>query len=77
MRTLKLYRIVSCRGYEWRQIHDIIDEEEFLLLWEVNKSKNLDFPVHNHPRFDLASKDDCECKAEFTARKQHVHALRT
>ena len=54
---------------------ETIDEEEFLLLWEVNKSKNVDFPVHNYPRFDLASKDDCECKAEFRFDKNDLLAL--
>ena len=27
---------------------DIIDEEEFLLLWDLNTSKNLDFPYEDY-----------------------------
>ena len=32
---------------------DIIDEDEFLLLWDFNMSKSLDWPYNNYNRFDL------------------------
>ena len=32
---------------------DIIDEDEFVLLWDFNTSKNLDFPYEDYGRFDL------------------------
>ena len=32
---------------------DIIDEDEFLLLWDFNMSKSLDCPYNNYNRFDL------------------------
>ena len=37
---------------------DIIDEDEFLLLWDFNTSKNLDFPYEDYGRFDLDEMDD-------------------
>ena len=48
---------------------DIIDEDEFLLLWELNTSKNLDFPYEDYGRFDLDEMDDSECVAEFRVKK--------
>lgn len=32
---------------------DIMDEDEFVLLWDFNTSKNLDFPYEDYGRFDL------------------------
>ena len=32
---------------------DIMDEDEFVLLWDFNTSKNLDFPYEDYARFDL------------------------
>ena len=40
---------------------DIIDEDEFLLLWDFNPSKNLDFPYEDYGRFDLDEMDNSEC----------------
>ena len=31
----------------------IIDEDEFMLLWDFNSSKNLDFPYEDYGRFEL------------------------
>ena len=47
----------------------IIDDEEFLLLWGINNSSNLHFPVHDYAQFDLESKDKIECKEEFRFEK--------
>lgn len=46
-----------------------IDEDEFLLLWNFNKSKNLDCPCNNYNRFDLDEMYDSECIAEFRVKK--------
>ena len=32
---------------------DIVDKDEFLLWWDFNTSKNLDFPYEDYGRFDL------------------------
>lgn len=52
-----------------------LDEEEFLLLWDANKSKNLDFPVKNYSLFNLEEKDVSEVKAEFRFEKKDLPAL--
>ena len=44
---------------------DIIDEDEFILLYDLNSSKNVDFPYDDYGRFDFEEMDDLECLAEF------------
>jgi hypothetical protein len=46
-----------------------------LLLWEINNRSNLHFPVHDYPRFDLKSKDEIECNAEFRFEKLDLAAV--
>ena len=53
----------------------IIDEEEFVLLWEVYKLNNLEFLVHEYPQFNLNDKDESECKAEFRFEKNDRNAV--
>ena len=53
----------------------VIDEEEFLLLWDVNESNNPDFPVNDYQQFCLESKDNSECKAEFRFEKNDLPVL--
>ena len=52
-----------------------ISEDEFLLLYDVNRSKNLDFPYQNYKHFDLERLDESECLAEFRFRKSDVPAV--
>ena len=40
---------------------NIIDEDEFLLLYNLNISKHLDFPYDDYGRIDLEEMDDSEC----------------
>lgn len=54
---------------------NIIDAEEFLLLWDANTSKNPDFPVTVYPKFNLNEKDAAEVKAEFRFGKDDIPAL--
>ena len=42
-----------------------ISEDEFLLLYDVNTSKNPDFPHECDGKFDLNDMDDSECLSEF------------
>ena len=42
-----------------------IDDEEFLLLFDINKSDNLDLPYKNYENFDLDLLEDDECVSEF------------
>ena len=54
---------------------DIIDEDEFLLLWDLHESKILDFPYKDYGRFDLDELDHSECLAEFRVKKHDLPDL--
>ena len=53
----------------------IIDDVEFLLLFDLNKSKNPDYPYRTYGAFDLDSLNDDECKSEFPYFKNDVYLL--
>ena len=53
----------------------IVNEDEFLLLYDVNKSKNPEYPYWNHERFRLQDKDEVECKTEFRFEKYDIPLL--
>ena len=40
----------------------LIDDDECLLLYDLNRSKNLDLPYHSYEKFDLDSLSEDECK---------------
>ena len=50
----------------------ILSDEEFVLLYDVNTSKNPDFPYWNYERFDLDKLSDEESKAEFRFYKSDI-----
>lgn len=52
-----------------------IDEDEFVLLYDMNRSKNPEFPHESYERFDLDSMDPSECKAEFRFEKYDLQLL--
>ena len=52
-----------------------IDEDEFVLLYNLNTSKNPVFPYEIYERFDLANVDEAECKAEFRVEKSDLPQL--
>ena len=54
---------------------DIIDEDEFVLLYRTNTSKNLDFPYKECGQFDLNELDSAECKAEFRFENHDIELL--
>ena len=47
----------------------LIDEDEFVLLYNLNTSKNPVFPYENYDVFELENVDEAECKAEFRVEK--------
>jgi len=53
----------------------LIDDEEYVLLYDINKSKNLDLPYWEYDRFDLDKLCDDECKAEFRFKKNEIYNL--
>ena len=54
---------------------NIVNEEEFLLLWDANASKNPDYPVTVYPKFNLDDKDVAEVKTEFRFEKIDIPSL--
>ena len=55
---------------------NIIHDDELLLLYDLNSSKNPDFPYSRYDSFDLDKLSDAECKAEFQFLKGHIYELR-
>ena len=53
----------------------IIDDDEYILLYEQNFSKNPEFPYEDYERFDLDAMDDTECKADFRFTKNEILRL--
>ena len=53
----------------------IIDDDEFVLLYDLNTSKNPDLPYWNYEPFELDSMEDEECKTEFRFHKNDVYNL--
>ena len=43
----------------------LLDDDEFLVLWQAHKSKNPEFPYEEHGWFSFDELDEAECKAEF------------
>ena len=53
----------------------LITEEEFLLLYDVIRSTNLDFPYEQFPLLDLDDIQSDECLAEFRVHKNNLPIL--
>ena len=54
---------------------NFINDEEFLLLYDLNKSSNLELPYWSYDHFDLDLITDDECKSEFRFYKRDVYFL--
>ena len=54
---------------------NMIDDEEFILLYDLNRSHNPDLPYWNYENFDLDNLSDEECKAEFRFFKNDIYNL--
>ena len=53
----------------------VINDEEFVLLYDINTAKSGDFPYWNYEAFELDSMSDDECQAEFRFYKNDVYDL--
>jgi len=53
----------------------LINDEEFVLLYDINTSKNLDYPYWNYDRFDLDSWSDDECRSDLRLYKADFETL--
>ena len=54
---------------------DIIDEEEFVLLYEAYRPQHLSFLHLAYEKFSLEDKDAAECKADFRFEKRDIPLL--
>ena len=55
---------------------NILTYEEFILLYDMNTSKNPDFPYWQNESFDLDDLCDDECKAEFRFMNNDIYQLK-
>ena len=53
----------------------VINEEEFVLLYDINTAKSPDLPYWDYEWFDLDNHTDEVCKAEFRLYKNDVYNL--
>ena len=57
--------------------HDdsVINDEELLLLYDLNRSDNVDLPHNSYPSFDFDDLADDECLSEFRFYKNDLPSL--
>ena len=53
----------------------MISEDEYLIPYDLNSSRNLDLPYDEFKRFDLDEMEDSECVAKFRVHKHGLPAL--
>ena len=56
-------------------VENIIDEDEFVLLYELNNSKEI-YPFWKGDKFDLKDMDEAQCKREFRFLHSHIYYLK-
>ena len=71
MASFKKVQEMLCLGL----VEEIIDEEEFVLLYDTYRPRNLPFPHSAYEKFSLANKDPAECKADFRVEKRDIPLL--
>ena len=54
---------------------NLINDEEFLLLYDLNTSKNLDLEYWLYPKFDLEAISDDDVISKFRFQKCDVYRL--
>ena len=54
---------------------EIINEDEFFLLYDINKSKSPEYPYWNYERFQLQDKSEAECRTDFRFEKYDIPLL--
>ena len=54
---------------------NLINDEEFMLLYNINKSKNPDLPYWKYDNFDLENLTDDEYQAEFRFYKNVIYFI--
>ena len=54
---------------------NMIDDTEFVLLYDLHKSKNPSIPHWRYEKFDLEELNDDQCKVTFRFLKSHIYDL--
>lgn len=54
---------------------NMIDDEDFVFLYDSNKSNNLDYPYWQYEKFDLENITDDECWSEFRFYRRDIFKL--
>ena len=57
-------------------VENIIDEDEFVLLYELINSKEI-YPFWKYDKFDLENMDEAQCKREFRFLRSHIYDLKS
>ena len=52
---------------------DDMDEEEFLIFYDINRTHNLDLVYWEYETFDLDHLENDECVAEFRSQKDDIY----
>ena len=71
MASLKQTRNLVLECY----VDGLIDEDDFMLLYDINQSKNPEFPHENYEPFNFDVLDPAECLADFRVEKQDIPRL--
>ena len=53
-----------------------IDDDEFVVLYDLFASKNLDFPYDSYAQYDLEELDESDNFAEFRLEKRDIRILK-
>ena len=65
-----------CHALLISHFSNLINDEEFLMLYNLSSSNNPDFPYWNYQKFELENLSDEECKAEFRFYKNDIYFLK-
>ena len=55
---------------------NILNDQEFLLLYDLHRSRNPDFPYWRYAEFDLDKLNEVECIANFRFKKNDIYVLK-
>ena len=55
---------------------NILNDSEFVLLYDINSSSNLCLPYWRYDRFNIEDMNDDECKSEFRFLKDDIYTLK-
>lgn len=56
-------------------VDGIIDEDDFMLLYDLNQSQNPEFPHENYELFNFDALDPVECVGDIRVEKQDIPRL--